>query len=173
MMRASSTQSSPASQQRCCTSRTTDVVQIDASYTTNMPCAQSDLKSRITYATGFASLANFIASDPDRTTLVFKLFDELAARNLLYLQSELAELQARQQRLDSEHLSADLDAKQCARNFASFEMAAEDGGDFKQKDKRDLTLQIRKTLKEYRESLIFESTLVTLPSPSKRILQAF
>jgi len=52
-------------------------------------------------------------------------------------------------------------------------MAAEDGGDFKQKDKRDLTLQIRKTLKEYRESLIFESTLVTLPSPSKRILQAF
>jgi hypothetical protein len=44
---------------------------------------------------GFPSLANFIASDHDRTSLVFRRFDKLAARNLLYLQSELAELEAR------------------------------------------------------------------------------
>jgi len=42
---------------------------------------------------GFPSLANFIASDTDRTSLVFRRFDKLAARNLLYLQSELTELE--------------------------------------------------------------------------------
>lgn len=45
---------------------------------------------------GFPSLAEFIASDPDHTSLVFRRFDKLAARNLLYLQSELAELEAKQ-----------------------------------------------------------------------------
>jgi hypothetical protein len=44
---------------------------------------------------GFPSLADLIGSDPDRTSLVFRRFDKLAARNLLYLQSELAELEAR------------------------------------------------------------------------------
>jgi hypothetical protein len=45
---------------------------------------------------GYPSLAEDIASDPDRTTLVFRRFDKLAVRNLLYLQSELVELEARQ-----------------------------------------------------------------------------
>jgi hypothetical protein len=45
---------------------------------------------------GYPSLAEFIASDPDHTSLVFRRFDKLAARNLLYLQSELAELEAKQ-----------------------------------------------------------------------------
>jgi hypothetical protein len=44
---------------------------------------------------GFPSLSEFIASDHDRTSLVFRRFDRLAARNLLYLQSELAELEAK------------------------------------------------------------------------------
>lgn len=140
---------------------------------TIMPDSASDLESRQQYVTGFASLANFVASDRDRTTLIFKRFDELAARNLLYLQSELAELYAKQRRLDLEDVSATLKAKQCARNFADFEKAAGDGGDAKQKEKKDLMLQIRSTLKEYRESLIFESTLATLPNPSKRVLRAF
>lgn len=49
---------------------------------------------------GFPSLVAFIASDRDRTTLIYKRFDELAARNLLYLQSELAKLQAQQHLYD-------------------------------------------------------------------------
>jgi hypothetical protein len=44
---------------------------------------------------GFPSLSDFIASDHDRTSLVFRRFDRLAARNLLYLQSELAALEAK------------------------------------------------------------------------------
>ena len=45
---------------------------------------------------GYPSLAADIANDPDRTSLVFRRFDKLAVRNLLYLQSELAELEAMQ-----------------------------------------------------------------------------
>lgn len=45
---------------------------------------------------GYPSLAEAISSDPDRTSLVFKRFDKLAVRNLLYLQSELVELEAMQ-----------------------------------------------------------------------------
>ena len=47
---------------------------------------------------GYPSLAEDISSDPDRTSLVFRRFDRLAVRNLLYLQSELVELEAMQVR---------------------------------------------------------------------------
>jgi len=50
---------------------------------------------------GYPSLAEDISSDPDRTSLVFRRFDRLAVRNLLYLQSELVELEAMQVRTKS------------------------------------------------------------------------
>ena len=50
---------------------------------------------------GYPSLAEDIASDPDRTSLVFRRFDKLAVRNLLYLQSELVEVEAMQVRTRS------------------------------------------------------------------------
>jgi hypothetical protein len=56
---------------------------------------KSDVETgRIRPLDGFPSLSEFVASDLDRTSLVFRRFDRLAARNLLYLQSELAELEA-------------------------------------------------------------------------------
>jgi hypothetical protein len=54
---------------------------------------------------GYPSLADFIASDPDRTSLVFRRFDRLAARNILYLQSELADLETKLVRNHSGRLS--------------------------------------------------------------------
>lgn len=50
------------------------------------------------YVHGFGSLASFIASDEDHSTSIYKRFDDLASRNLLYFQSELAELAALQQK---------------------------------------------------------------------------
>lgn len=67
----------------------------------------SDLEQdgmKITYLASYASLAKFVSSDPDHSTAIFKTFDRLAARNLLYLQSELAELQAQQDRYDDDDL---------------------------------------------------------------------
>ena len=50
---------------------------------------------KISYLKGYPSLAAFIASDKDKSTVIYRRFDRLSARNLLYLQSELAELEAK------------------------------------------------------------------------------
>jgi hypothetical protein len=73
---------------------------------------------------------------------------------------------------DQADLSADLAMKQCARNFADFERTV-DADDAKQKERWKFMKQIRGTLKEYRETLLFESTLATLPRPYKGVLSAF
>jgi hypothetical protein len=142
-----------------------------------MPGTTVDLESKTYYLSGYPSLPNFIASDRDRTTLIYKRFDELAARNLLYLQSKLAELQAKQCAFDQEDLTVGQDTagqntKQCARNFANFRKAAE-ADELKQKMLWEVMERTRKTLKEYRKALLFESTLATLPSPTKGVLRAF
>jgi hypothetical protein len=122
---------------------------------------------------GYPSLAVFIASDRDRSTLIYKRFDELAARNLLYLQSELADLQAQQRAFDDEDLATrNLAVKQCSRNFTALTKARADG-DVKQNQRWDLILEIRRAMKDYREALMFESTLATMLPPSKKILHAF
>jgi len=141
------------------------------------------------YIEGYPSLAAFIASDPDRTTLIFKRFDRLAARNLLHLQSELAKLEAEQDALDKRASAEDMQSKQCLRNWEDFSQAA--GTDLRQKERLDLAQRIRKVLKEYRalhtihkdylellltrigEALILESTLACFPEPSSKILKAF
>jgi hypothetical protein len=53
----------------------------------------------------------------ERSTAIFKRFDRLAARNLLYIQSELAELQAKLDEFDrQDSICNDMDQKQRARN---------------------------------------------------------
>lgn len=54
------------------------------------------------YVRGFGSVADFIASDEDQSSAVFRRFDKLAVRDLLYYQSELAELESEQERYDIE-----------------------------------------------------------------------
>ncbi|KAF2828506.1 hypothetical protein CC86DRAFT_437849 [Ophiobolus disseminans] len=138
-----------------------------------MPQIKPDAEATIHHLAGYPSLAAFIASDRDRTTLIYKRFDELAARNLLYLQSELAELQSKQRAFDQEDLVADMHTKQCARNYTDFKKAALVNGGAKQEARWKLAKQVRETLKEYREALLFESTLAALPPPSKGTFRAF
>lgn len=96
--------------------------------------------------TGYPSLAAFIASDLDRTAGIYKRFDRLAARNLLYLQSELADLQAELDALDEKD-KADRASKQYARNWHDFKKKAE-----QEPARLHLVKEIRSTLKEYREN---------------------
>lgn len=49
---------------------------------------------------GYAQWASWLASGPDSETFVFRKFDDLAAINLLYLQSELLETEERLARLN-------------------------------------------------------------------------
>jgi hypothetical protein len=89
-----------------------------------------------------------------------------------HLQSELAELQSKQRAFDQDDLAADQETKQCARNFSDRKRAQE-ANKQEQKERWKLMKQVRETLKEYREALLFESTLATLPSPTKSVLRAF
>ncbi|EQB45488.1 hypothetical protein CGLO_15629 [Colletotrichum gloeosporioides Cg-14] len=51
---------------------------------------------------GYAEAASWMARDVDNETLVYRRFDELATRNLLYLQSELLSLEHQLNELDRE-----------------------------------------------------------------------
>jgi hypothetical protein len=105
---------------------------------------------------GYPPLTKFIASDHDRTTLVFKRFDSLVVRNLLYLQSELAELQARQGAFDLEDYSvtADIDAKVCAMSWENSKKLAALGNPG-QLERVKFAREIRDAIKEYRQLLVF------------------
>ncbi|KAK1241109.1 hypothetical protein MKX08_001083 [Trichoderma sp. CBMAI-0020] len=133
-----------------------------------------DPNSRRVYVDGFPSLSNFIASDKDGTSAIFKRFNRLAARNLLVLQSELAVLEAKLDQYDHEDQAGRedkedrLNALQSLRNWEDYKARND-----KNSDRMRLLEQIRTTLKEYREALIFESTLAKIPTPDRKILKAF
>ncbi|RTE84831.1 hypothetical protein BHE90_000608 [Fusarium euwallaceae] len=117
---------------------------------------------------GFPSLANFIASDRDGTSTIFKRFNRLAARNLLLLQSELAELEAKLDEYDGQDQQSGAEALQSLRNWEDYKARNEEDS-----DRIKLLGKIRETLKEYREAMIFESTLATIPPPDRKTLKAF
>src|SRR5437762_10304769 len=54
------------------------------------------------YPEGYPRFAAFIAHDADKSTTIFRRFERLAARNLLYLEGELFELEAKQDKLDED-----------------------------------------------------------------------
>lgn len=118
---------------------------------------------------GFPSLATFVASDRDGTSSIYKRFDRLAARNLLHLQSELAELQRKQDRFDEEDgQSGDLVKLQSLRNRQAFDARADT--DPKRKLLADETSM---KMERYRKALLYESSLAGLPKPHAQTLKVF
>jgi hypothetical protein len=109
---------------------------------------------------GFPRVANKIASDPDKTTILFRRFDRLSARNILYLEAELAELEAQQIAFDNQDLArADPTIVESHTSWSKFERHAKEknaDGTFKQPGqaaKMELVVKIRERLKEYRRFL--------------------
>ncbi|KAF4947657.1 hypothetical protein FSARC_13918 [Fusarium sarcochroum] len=134
------------------------------------------------YIDGFPSLAHFIASDRDGTSAIFKRFNRLAARNLLVLQSELAELQAKLDSYDDAD-KVSRESLQSLRNWEDYKIRNDENS-----DRRVLLRQIQATLKDYSENhspnpdtvlqslgeaIIFESTLAAIPPPDRKTLKAF
>lgn len=73
------------------------------------------------YINGFPSVAAKIACDTDKTTTIYRRFDRLSARNLLFLQAQVAELEGLQDRYDAEDLkTGDLVTKQCQSDWTDF-----------------------------------------------------
>lgn len=101
---------------------------------------------------GYAALATFIASDKDKSTQIYRRFDRLAARNLLYLQSEVAELERLQDELDREDASATEEEKQCGTNLEILKKRAAEPDGEKEKKRFDVLQRTREKITEYRQS---------------------
>ena len=113
---------------------------------------REDEKLEVHYIKGYPSLAVFIASDRDKSTAIYRRFDRLSARNLLYLQSELVELEARCDRYDAEDaedFGRPTDEKETASNWVKFKEKAAETGNIREKNRMETALEIRAKLKEY------------------------
>ena len=101
---------------------------------------------------GFAGVADFIASDKEHSTSIYRQFQKIAARNILYLQSELRELELRQEEFDRDDANGDLDATQAAMDWQEFCHRARDPDDDRARERMQLVKDIREKVKEYRKS---------------------
>ena len=99
---------------------------------------------------GYASLATWIARDPDNETFIYRKFDKLSARNLLYLQSELLMLEARLEQLDDEvQTSKSLELKDAARTWEEL-VKQNEQGDSKAQKRIKVLEDLRIKLRQYR-----------------------
>ena len=119
---------------------------------------------------GFPRVADKIAQDPDNTSTIFRRFDRLSARNLLFLEAQLAELEARQNKSDEQDLiAASLTTIECHSDWRKFEAyATERNGDGsftkpEQAAKMELALEIKEKLNEYRKSKYMAPLLFRQP----------
>ncbi|KAI1170636.1 hypothetical protein F4777DRAFT_591805 [Nemania sp. FL0916] len=141
------------------------------------------------YVSGFGSFADFIASDEDKSTTIYRQFARLAARDLLYYQSELMELEALQDQYDIEDAKDVEDFQKLdlggiirahSRDWNTFKNSVPGRSgpnapavpDERWKKRIDLAMKIRQTLRDYQEALIRQSTLASLPRPSKQTMTA-
>ncbi|MCJ1382292.1 hypothetical protein MMC17_005405 [Xylographa soralifera] len=123
---------------------------------------------------GFPTVAHFITQDQDNTSTIYRRFDSLSARSLLYLQSYLQRLEADQTTLDDEVLKTyDRDSKDAASSWEAFEDFARDGLHDLEKRRMELAKEIKTALREYHEALLRNSDVLKLQRPSSITLQAF
>jgi hypothetical protein len=100
---------------------------------------------------GFAALSSLLASDGDQELLIFRKFDEISARNLLYLQCELLLIEERLKKWDKKLSgSDDMDLDEAA---ATWEVMLEQAknGRREAKEMMELVGQLRAKMKEYRK----------------------
>ena len=97
---------------------------------------------------GYPSFAEFIAEDSDAA--IYRKFSHLSARNLLYLQSELHDLEGRLQQLDKEDAKGldNEDAQKAVRDWRHFS----DPRNSRAQEHKELQEQVRGKIKEYRMS---------------------
>lgn len=129
------------------------------------------------YLDGLPTLSAFLASSPDLQ--VFQRFSRLATRNLLYLQAEMADIEARLDHFDADDLAMSRtsnwrEENRVQRNahcWETFRTRAENG-DEQERARMDLILQLRKAMAEYQDALIRQSKVLELGVPNPRIRNA-
>ncbi|KAL8652115.1 MAG: hypothetical protein Q9226_004399 [Calogaya cf. arnoldii] len=139
---------------------------------------------------GYPSFAHFISQDGDAA--IYRKYESLSARNLLYLQSELHELEGQLEEIDAEDAKNkvvdDQESQKIARLWHHY-ARADNGRAIRH---RKLQVKIRAKIKEYRtymlmgrwerirlmdgsqdEALVLESRVLTLSAPTPRSLALF
>ncbi|KAK9781947.1 putative DUF6594 domain-containing protein [Seiridium cardinale] len=127
------------------------------------------------YIPGFGALADFIAGNGNNSTAIYRRFGKLVARDLLYYQSELTRLESIQDEYDIQD-ARDIQASQQPDLWHHIRSNARDWDAFRQttrsspdtpcssgsnaenvehgkRQRLKLAMEIRKTLKDYREAL--------------------
>ena len=84
------------------------------------------------YIMGYPRFAAFIANDQDRLTTIYRRFERLSARNLLYLETELQELEASQDQLDAAS-SVDTDLASSMQSLEELNMLGKWGSELSQR----------------------------------------
>jgi len=101
---------------------------------------------------GFAAVASWLATDPDNETFVFRKFDQLAARRLLYTQAKLAHLEKQLDRMDRQvSESQDMSVKDAARTWEVMDEQRRKGVESATRH-MDLIEEVAETLTKYRET---------------------
>jgi hypothetical protein len=101
---------------------------------------------------GFADVAAFIAGDKEHSGAIYRRFERLSARDLLYIQNELHQLESRQEEYDREDAAGDVDAMASAMEWQLLRFRAEAENKQRELDRLQLAKDIREKVKEYRKS---------------------
>ncbi|CAK1356504.1 hypothetical protein CB0940_10959 [Cercospora beticola] len=123
---------------------------------------------------GLPGLASFTARDPDHETYIFRRFNDLTARNLLHLQSELLDLRQQLCELDSDATSstASGELKVCMQNPQLLhKLAAERDGP--EKKLVMLLEKVERKLDKYQRAVLQASEMARLKGPSARVKKAY
>lgn len=122
------------------------------------------------YLNGIPLFSAVLASSPDLQ--VFQRFNRLATRNLLYLQAEMADIEARLNQFDADDLAvsrtSNMDevfrVQTNAHCWESFRTRAENG-DVQERARMDLILRLREAMAQYQDALIRQSEVLKLGVP--------
>ncbi|PHH87375.1 hypothetical protein CDD83_8962 [Cordyceps sp. RAO-2017] len=122
---------------------------------------------------GFADVARWVALDNDHETFIYRRFNELAARNLLYMQAELLVLEKQLDELDRRDANSDdMDLKDAIRTWETLSQQYDNGGE-EARVRMDLIVRTRAKLKEYHEALLLQSEMAKLKRPNRRVTDAY
>jgi hypothetical protein len=101
---------------------------------------------------GFAQVASWIASDLDNETFIYRKFDEISARNLLYMQCEILLLEKELESFDRRVARRDttMELRDAARTLEELiEQSKAENQDAK--NHLELIMSLRSKIKEYRK----------------------
>ncbi|KIV85583.1 hypothetical protein PV11_01261 [Exophiala sideris] len=126
---------------------------------------------------GFADVASFLADDKEHSSSIYRRYERLAARNLLYLQAELRELELELEELDRDDTDARSDVADmlAAMDWQDApDSATEDNSpNEKEARRKKLIFKLRGKIKESQKAVLRNAQMLELQRPSKQVHDAF